>query len=223
MSPTRKTSRAFLLVILATALSVTACAANEIKWTEEVKLSDGRVIQLQRKVELTESGFPVQERGLIKNYEMCYAPMNVRWKSGQGFRPDIFDIVDGKAYVHVPIYGCASCYLFGYPKTDAIYFVWNNGEWKQIKHEEFPAKSEWNLLMSLTAPAGHESDDPRGVVTLKDKEQRQSDLRIEQQKKGWKRVNESGKGIGRCNACRNVTVHMTGTPEVLINDQQTCK
>ena len=203
---------------MATMLSVVASAANEIKWTEEVRLSNGRVIQLQRKVELTESGFPVQQRGSIKSYEMCYAPMNVRWKSGRGFQPDIFDIVDGKAYVHVPVYGCASCSYFGYPETDAIYFVWDRGEWKRIKHEEFPAKSEWNLLMSLVAPAGHESDDPHGLLTLKDKEQRPSRLRIEQQKKGWKRVNESAKGIGRCNACRNEMVHMTGTLEVLIKD-----
>lgn len=210
--------RAFLYATMATTLACAACAADEIKWTEEVKLSDGRVIQLQRKVQLTVSGFPVQERGFVKYSEMCYPPMNVRWKSSGGFQPDIFDIVDGKAYVHVPISGCISCNYFGYPATDAIYFVWEKGVWKQIKHEEFPARSEWNLLISPVAPAGHESDDPHGLLTLKDKERRPSGLRIEQQKKGWKRVNESGQGIGRCNACRNVMVQMTGTLEVLVND-----
>jgi len=207
-----------LAAILVFSVSLTACASNEIKWAEEVKLSDGRVIQVQRRIELTESGFPVQQRGFIRYHELCYAPMNIRWKSKPGYQPDIFDVVDGKAYMHVPLFDCFKCMLQGYPETDALYFVWDDGQWKRITHREFPAKSEWNLLMSLVAPAGHEKDDPRGLLSLEDKQGRSSSLRLEQKKQGWKRINESGKGIGRCNVCRTQKTTTDETPEIFIND-----
>lgn len=194
--------------VAALSVALAACASNDIRWTEEVKLSDGRVIQIQRRSELTESGFPVQERGFVKYHEICYPPLGIHWKSKGGYQPDIFDIVDGKAYMHVPVTSQAECYEQASPASGAIYFVWNNGSWKRITHEEFPAVSEWNLLMSIKAAHGHERDDPRSLVDLQDKERRQASARIEQKRFGWKRVNESyasregcrrwGKGPGWC-------------------------
>ncbi|MBK5106454.1 MAG: hypothetical protein JJE42_19595, partial [Burkholderiales bacterium] len=135
-------AKAICLFALSAAFS--ACASNDIRWTEEVKLSDGRVIQIQRHVELTESGFPSQKRGLDRYQEICYPPMNIHWKSKGGYKPDIFDIVDGKAYMHVPIYDCFQCMLQGFPESDALYFVWHNGQWTRTTREEFPEASEWN-------------------------------------------------------------------------------
>ena len=220
LSLKRTSPTTFLFAVIAAAVSVAACAGNDIKWSEQVKLSDGRVIEVQRRVELTESGFPVQERGLIKSHELCYAPMNIRWKSKAGYQPDVFDIVNGKAYMHVPIFDCFKCMLQGYPESDALYFVWQSGQWKRISPAEFPEKSGWNLLMSVVAPAGHETDDPHGLLTLEDKQKRSSSLRREQEKKGWKRVNESGKGIGRCNVCRTQRTSTDETPEIFIKDSQ---
>lgn len=193
-------------------------AGDHIRWTEEVKQSDGKVIQIQRHVELTVSGFPVQQRGFDKYQEICYPPMGIRWKSKAGYQPDIFDIVDGKAYMHVPIYDCFQCMLHQYPETDAMYFVWDHGHWKRIKHEEFPATSEWNLLMQTKG--GTKDYDPDGLVTLTRKTSGLTDssLRYEQQRKGWKRTNEGGKGVGRCNACRSIKTTTDATPEVFIND-----
>lgn len=211
-----------LCLALLLSVGLAACASNDIRWTEEVKLSDGRVIEIQRRVELTESGFPVQERGFRRSLEICYAPMKLRWKSKGEYVPDIFDIVDGKAYMHVPVYDCISCMLFGYPETDALYFVWVDGQWKRISHEEFPEPSRWNLLMSFATP--REKEDPRGRLTLQDKERRPSSLRDEQKRFGWKRVNESGKGIGRCQACRSVVVQANVSSEILISDADSiCK
>lgn len=65
------------------ALLIVGCAgtglggSDHIRWTEEVKLSDGRVIQIQRHVELTASGFPVQNRGFDKYQEICYPPLGI--------------------------------------------------------------------------------------------------------------------------------------------------
>lgn len=207
------------LTLFCLAAPLAACAGDHIRWTEEVKLSDGNVIQLQRHVELTESGFPVQSRGFDKYQEICYPPMDIHWKSRGGYQPDIFDIVDGKAYVHVPIYDCFQCLLQGYPETDAIYFVWDKGKWNRIGHEEFPATSEWNLLMQTKR--GSTSTDPQGLITIADKTTgswKDSSLRFEQKRLGWKRVNEGGKGIGRCNACRSVKTTTDASPEIFAND-----
>lgn len=174
-------------------LPILGCAGNDhIRWTEEVKLSDGQAIQIQRHVELTESGFPVSRRGFDKYHEICYPPLGVHWKSRGGYKPDIFDIVDGKAYVHVPVSSPSECAQQCSPETGAIYFVWEDGRWKRISHEEFPAAAEWNLLMRATGSST--STDARGLITLTDKttgKWNDSGLRHEQKRFGWKRVNES--------------------------------
>lgn len=181
------------LALVLLALPILGCAGNDhIRWTEEVKLSDGKVIQIQRHVELTESGFPVSRRGFDKYHEICYPPLGIHWKSRGGYQPDIFDIVDGKAYVHVPVTMELPCMEQGYPETGAIYFVWEDGRWKRISHEEFPAAAEWNLLM--TAKGGSTSTDARGSITLTEKttgKWNDSGLRYEQKRFGWRRVNES--------------------------------
>lgn len=163
---------------------------DHIRWTEEVRLSDGKVIQIQRHVELTDSGFPVQKRGFVKYHEICYPPMNIHWKSRGGYQPDIFDIVDGKAYMHVPVTAQVNCYEQNSPASGAIYFVWDGDQWKQIAYDEFPSTSEWNLEMGIKGSAGHKEDDMHGLVTLNYKE-RPSSLRTDQKRFGWKRMNES--------------------------------
>ncbi|MCA3133160.1 MAG: hypothetical protein ING76_01445, partial [Rhodocyclaceae bacterium] len=108
------------LIALCASLSLTGCVSilgDHVRFTEEVKLSDGKVIVIQRHAELTASGFPVDGRGFYKYHEICYPPMNIHWKSKGGYRPDIFDIVDGKAYMHVPISGCRICAFYNNPPT----------------------------------------------------------------------------------------------------------
>jgi hypothetical protein len=179
-----------ITVIFCLGISLASCASNDhIRWTEEVKLSDGNVIQIQRHVELTESGFPVQERGFNKYFEICLPSMSIHWKSRGAYQPDIFDIVDGKAYMHVPVTSQVECYEQGSPETGAIYFVWEDGKWRRISHDQFPAASEWNLLMGVKA--AHQKNDPSGLVTLEYKDKQPSSLRREQERLGWKRVNES--------------------------------
>jgi hypothetical protein len=220
LSTTRETFSAFLFAVIATSLAMVACAANEIKWTEEVKLSDGRVIQLQRRVELTASGFPVQQRGVPNFYELCYPPMKVHWKSQRGYQPDVFDIVGGKAYVQVPITGCYECRVLGDPDPNALFFVWDSGKWKRIRYEEFPQSAQWNLLLSIVSPAGHEENDPRGLVTLQDKEQRPSSLRNEQRRLGWKRTNESYESRDACKKCGRTGSNLSfdPAPDIFVHD-----
>lgn len=182
--------------------SLAACASNDVRWTEEVKLSNGQVIQIQRHVELTESGFPTQRRGLDRYQEICYPPMNIHWKAKAGYKPDIFDIVDGKAYMHVPLGACAECAAHGYPSPNALYFVWDNRQWRRIRHEEFPEKSEWNLLMQTKG--GSSETDPQGLITIEDKTSGKwtdSALRLDQKRSGWRRVNEDYYSREACRKC----------------------
>lgn len=181
-----------ILVLCVLAPSLAACAGDHVRWTEEVKLSDGKVIQIQRHTELTAPVFPVSSRGLDKFHEICYPPLGLHWKSRGAYQPDIFDIVDGKAYVHVPVTASVQCAEQCSPTTSAIYFVWEAGQWKRITHDEFPAASEWNLLMWTSG--GTKATDPRGLITLINKTTHEywsdSGLRFEQKRFGGKRVNE---------------------------------
>ena len=208
------------LCLIALSAAISACASNDIRWTEEVKLSDVRVVQIQRHVELTDSGFPAQRRGLDKYQEICYSPMNIHWKAKAGYQPDIFDIVDGKAYMHVPLGACAECSAHGYPSPNALYFVWDNGQWRRIKHEDFPEASEWNLLMQTSR--GSKETDPQGLITIEDKttgKWTDSTLRLDQKRSGWRRVNEDYYWRDACRKCGpsgpNATSAVT---EIFIND-----
>lgn len=195
------------VIVITTGCAGVGIGGEHIRWTEEVKLSDGRVIQIQRHVELAEPMGRLQDRGSIRYHEICYPPMGIHWKSRAGTLPDIFDIVDGKAYMHVPISSCFSCERNGYPSTNAIYFVWDTARWKRVTHEDFPAASEWNLLQQVTGGSS-KNDDPQGLISIADKTTGQwndSTLRYEQTKFGWKRVSNSYSYRGGCEACRSVT------------------
>ncbi len=119
--------RITLGIVLAGAPMPALCAPTEIDWSEEVKLHDGKIIVVKRHEELGRTGLPLANRGARKYWLFCYAPMNIIWKSKPDYFPEVFDIVDGKAYVRVSIGSCESCMLHGYPETNALYFVWEGG------------------------------------------------------------------------------------------------
>ena len=145
-----------------------------IVWDEEVKLHDGRVIVIKRREATGGGGFPItamNKRGLTKYYEFCYPEMGLYWKSKPSYHPEILGIVNGKAYVKVPIWGTETCMFHDYPATNAIYYVWEDGGWKKIPYEEFPPEiRRTNLLRN---PWGKKpEDDAHGLVTQFEKEKR---------------------------------------------------
>lgn len=154
------------------AYAATAFAGPTVlDWSEEVELHDGKIIVIKRHDEVGRFGFPLAHRGGRKYWQFCYAPMGIHWKSKPDYFPDVFDIVDGKAYVLVPIGSHELCMLHGYPETNALYFVWENGAWKKIPYEEFPKGLRSNLLGN-THYDDDGSRDVRGLVTLAEKETR---------------------------------------------------
>jgi len=204
-----------MIIAVVGLLSATACGGEEIKWTEEVRLHDGKIIQLKRRTELTRSGFPVQKRGFHKYHEFCYAPMGTYWKSHPRYLPEVFDIVNGKAYAKVSISGCEECKLHGYPETDALYFVWVDRAWKKIDHKEFPAQLRLNLLMS---PKGRNaSEDARGLVSIAEKENRDPSIHYSLKVTGARGMNELPEHKGACNKCKAVNVSTTVLPDVFLS------
>ncbi|MCK9202665.1 MAG: hypothetical protein M0P42_16210 [Gallionella sp.] len=196
---------AFLFGIVAPASG----APTKIKWTEEVQLHDGRVIQLKRTEELGSSGFPVQRRGFLKFHEFCYPQMNIYWKSKPEYRPETFEIVDGKAYAKVTIGGCSECRDHGYPATNALYFLWMGGGWKKIDYAEYPTGLRLNLLLG----SHHDDDgarDARGLVTLAYKEKRDFGPLTSMKARGVSGLNELPSHNKECQRCQ--TIQVDGDP-----------
>ena len=204
------------------AMAVSACDGGVIKWTEEVKLHDGKIIQVKRRTELTASGFPVQKRGLSMYHEFCYVPMGIYWRSKPEYRPELFDVVNSKAYAKVSLgHDCSRCMLHGYPETDALYFVWNAGTWNKIDYKEFPSELRLNLL--LTPDQANPQDDAHGLVTLADKEKLDMSINYELKVTGAKGLNELPQRKGACKECRNISTKTDKTPAVFLpSDRKTC-
>jgi hypothetical protein len=220
------------LALMLLTLLLTGCASAYvekhpvIEWSEDVKLSDGQIIQIKRKTELTKSGFPLHKRGVYKSHSYCYEPMQIQWTTYGGLKPDIFDIVDGKAYLHLPISGCFTCEKYNYPETNALYFTWEKDHWMRIDHEDFPEQSEWNLLIDPISE--NPKKDAKGHLTVAQKRARDSSLSFYQNRDGWKRVSDSYHKQNRCDACRKVQIINYGDNDELprlFKDQSTklCK
>ena len=105
-----------------------------------------------------------------------------------------------------------------YPSPNALYFVWEGNDWKQIQHEDFPGGSVWNLEMGIAAAPGHEKDDLHGLVTQQFKESRLSSLRSEQKRLGWRRVNESLNRREGCLKWGSPTAKEKAGAEIFIKD-----
>lgn len=191
-------------------------APTKIKWTEEVQLHDGKVIQLKRVEELGSSGFPVKRRGFRKFHEFCYPPMNIYWKSKPAYRPETLEIVDGKAYAKVTISGCSECRDHGYPETNAIYFLWTGLGWNQIDHAEYPKGLRLNLLMSPSIDDDG-SRDARGLVSLAEKEKRDFGVLTSLKARGVTGLNDLPNHNNECQRCKTIRLHSDpSSPEVFL-------
>jgi len=194
-------------------LLLSGCSSTrEIKWTEEVRLRDGTVVQVKRKTEMTKTGFPTQTRGFPLYHELCYPPLALHWKSKPEYPPYVFDILDGKAYIKIPVDACIECKLQGYPKNDALYFAWDNGAWKKVGENDALKNLRFNLL---TSPKGDGSD-PR-FIALAEKEQRDYSIYREMTATG-----RAGPGSGTvCQRCGSENVRTDRTSEVFLSTERT--
>jgi hypothetical protein len=192
-----------------------ACAPTDIKWTEQVKLHDGSVIEVKRRTELSATGFPTSSRGKPRYHELCYAPKGIVWKSKPEYKPEAFDIVDGKAYVRVPLGGCAACMLHGFPDTNSIYFTWSGKEWVKLGEKDAPAQLAFNLL-EATHGDDDGSLDARGLITLADKRKRDASIYYVMDRTKAKGLNERPSVRDLCVKCKGIDIRTGSTAEVLL-------
>lgn len=192
-------------------------------WDEEVPLHDGSVIVIKRREVKSGGGFPINSmnpRGITRSYEFCYPPMGLYWKSkgGPRYQPEILEIVDGKAYVKVPISGSEACMFHDYPATNAIYYVWEDSGWKKIPYEKFPQEiRRTNLLQN---PWGKKSeDDARGLVTQSEKEKRDVGIYwdMKQTKGRIQSQTDYPHMQGECENRQGSKTQTTRTPEVFLS------
>ena len=120
------------LLLLAAALFLGACGNDRPKWSEEVSLTDGRTVVLERRAEREGRQLVSGERGGVLSWEFCYAPQKIYWKSLREYRPSAFETAGDKAFVKVLLHTCESCAAAGSPSDSAAYFAYRDGKWVRV-------------------------------------------------------------------------------------------
>jgi hypothetical protein len=158
-----------LIILLIGLIALTACgkSIDTAEWTEEVKLSDGRMVIVWRRARAYSGGFPNAQRGGDIDFELRYEPLGVYWKDATTpthvRRPKSFDVVDGVP--HLVLEGNWDVCV-DRPKADyaAQFLKWVNGRWVNVPQAEFPVE---RVLMNLYQDYWGRStkDDARGLIT----------------------------------------------------------
>ena len=88
---------------------------REVRWTEEVKLHDGRIVQLERSARKIEDTLLNPTGGRLDGNDLFYRPLNVRWKSAPRSADWVlaFDVFDGVP--HLVLDGAGWQYCKGNP------------------------------------------------------------------------------------------------------------
>jgi hypothetical protein len=146
--------------------SFAACGRryDEAIWTEEVKLHDGKMIQVWRRATRQPSGFPVAPRGRELEVELRYEPSNVHWKGDGTRQPLSFEIFDGVP--HLVLFVRERKWCEGKPSEEipAEFFAWKLDGWQQIPKSSIPLNTALaNLYIRYW---GHgPDDDAKGLIT----------------------------------------------------------
>ncbi|MGY4889238.1 UNVERIFIED_CONTAM: hypothetical protein EX528_02260 [Xanthomonas axonopodis] len=129
---------------LMSAALLSGCSNKDtMRWKEQVWLSDGRRIDVDRYSVALKSGFPNSTDGPPIYQEINYAPLEVHWSAKSGVKgvPEMlsFDIVDGDAYL-VVVDEDLEEFCVGKPKGTYLMSVyrWRNREMQEVNQHEAP-------------------------------------------------------------------------------------
>jgi hypothetical protein len=155
------------LTALCLLLNLSACGGVETaSWTEEVRLHDGRFIEVSRKV-MAKKGGMLSDAGFggLVGFELKYAPMGVEWKGPWGLSPISFEIFDGVPHLVLFIKDPQYCANKADAEYSAKFMRWRNGQWEEMSQADFPLdKATMNLYNDYTV--GHFGKDPtKGRIT----------------------------------------------------------
>lgn len=154
-------------------------------WEEEVLLHDGGKIIVERSVERGgrhEIGqqSPIKEQSLL--FILPATNERITWKSEfskdiglADFKPILFDLVQGAAYVVASTVGCLSYNKWGRPNPPYIIFKYQNKAWQRITMQELPTElKKPNLIIS--SPDNEVEKIGKSYVTAAMVQQANSDL-----------------------------------------------
>ena len=156
-------------IVLATALAVAGCGNDRPTWSEEVSLTDGRTLVLDRRAERAGRQLVSGERGGFVSWELCYAPRKIYWKSLREFRPSAFEMSGDNAFVKVLLHSCETCATAGSPADSAAYFAHRDGKWVRVTAAEYPGKRWKNLIEIGIFDMVDPKNDVSGALSLADK------------------------------------------------------
>jgi len=164
----------YLILAVFSVMTFSACgqSIDTAEWTEEVRLSDGSIVQVWRKERAYSYGFPNAERGGLVSWAFEYPPKKARWENdfkASGRREPIsFDLSDGAPYLVVLVSNRAFC-LSRPPDEYTVQLLrWQGGRWNEVPQAQAPLD---RMLMNLAPnPWGRTTtDDFSGLIRLADK------------------------------------------------------
>lgn len=143
---------------------------DRAEWEEEVQLSNGELIVVQRSATRDKSGFPASKRGSPRSWEIQFPNSNAIWRSDGNSQPVAVEVRPGSAYLVETIQSRELCAKFHNPPASLVYYRHDGKEWVQIEAGEYPRGGRANLLLD---PWGRTaSEDARGLLKNEDKAHR---------------------------------------------------
>lgn len=135
-----------IVVALMSAAVLCGCSNKDtMRWKEQVWLSDGRRIDVDRYSVALKSGFPNSTDGPPIYQEITYAPLGVHWSTkGAGMEGATslrsFDVIQGDAYLVVYTDEDADKFCIGKPVGSYLINVyrWRKGVMQKIDQHEAP-------------------------------------------------------------------------------------
>ncbi|NIJ72410.1 MULTISPECIES: hypothetical protein [unclassified Xanthomonas] len=119
-----------------------------MRWKEQVWLSDGRRIEVERYSVALKSGFPDSRNGPQVYQRISYSPMGVYWESDRPVGMLSFDIFDNSAYLITDAGGRREDFCRGKMRGTylARIYRWREGVLQEIEQGDAPiARMRINL------------------------------------------------------------------------------
>ena len=147
-----------LMVMVFGSMAMTGCDVSR-NWTEEVRLADGSLIVIKRKMVRERFGEPGHPGRVLKQEIEYDKPGGaIRW-SGD-IDPLIFDLVSGRIVVVAYLSTGEECRRYGYPANQFMPYEFSNASWQPIQMKDLPDGLKFNLLRNAW------NNGNQGLITL---------------------------------------------------------
>ena len=151
-------TKQILSIIAGVFMVLTSACSSESLWKEEVLLSDGKIIVVDRGVVFAprrfEPGQPAT--GVVKYWLSFTNPVSgemVQWENPGKLQPMVLGIAGGVPYVAAIPNSAAGYIEAGCPNPAYFFFKYANG-WESISYQNFPQSIKKRNLL----PVYHEED-----------------------------------------------------------------